>query len=122
MLFLRVWHNHTVLSRILNLPSSLRNELRTFTNGATTAMRRHLRSVHMREWLVSCVSLKLKGWEDKAAELQKLPSQAGDSDSTRSVLAAIQPVWSLKGFLDLLVKWIVVDDQVRLNFSGIGVY
>jgi len=85
-------------------------------------MRRHLRGEHAREWLVSCVSLKLKGWEDKAAELQKLPPQEGDSDSTRSVLAGIQPAWSLKGFLELLVKWIVVDDQVCVNFSCASIY
>jgi hypothetical protein len=110
------------LSHILILPFSLRNKSRRFTNGVTTAMRRHLRSEHMREWLVSCVSLKLKGWEEKAAELRKLPAQAEDSDLTRSVLTAIQPAWSLKGFLDLLIKWIVVDDQVCMNFSGAGLY
>jgi hypothetical protein len=100
---------------ILNLFSSLKKESRSFTNGTTTSMRRHLRNAHKREWLVTCISLKLKGWEDKAAELQNLSPQTGDSELTRSVLAAIQPAWTLKGFLDLLIKWIVVDDQVRVN-------
>jgi hypothetical protein len=107
-------------SSILNL-SSLKNKSRPFTNGTTSSMRRHLRNEHNREWLVTCVSLKLKGWEDKAAELKELSPQTGDSELTKSVLAAIQPAWTLKGFLDLLIKWIVVDDQVWVNLLNASI-
>jgi hypothetical protein len=55
--------------------------------------------------------IKLKGWEEKAKELRHLPQKEDNSDATKAVFAAIQPVWTLKGFLDLLFKWIVIDNQ-----------
>jgi hypothetical protein len=65
----------------------------------------------LKEWLVSCVSLKLKDWEEKALELQGLYHSTDNSEVTMAMLSTIQPAWTIKGFTNQLVKWIVVDDQ-----------
>jgi hypothetical protein len=72
---------------------------------------RHLRHEHLKEWLVSCVLLKLKDWEEKALELQGLSHSTDDSEVTTAMLSTIQPAWTIKEFTDRLVKWIVVDNQ-----------
>jgi hypothetical protein len=96
---------------------SLQNTSTKFTNGATSAPRRHLRAKHLRVWLVSCIALKLKDWEEKTLELQGIPQSESDSEATKAMLATVQPAWTMKGFMDRLVKWIVVDDQVRTRSS-----
>jgi len=94
---------------------SLQNKSTKFTNGATTAPHWHLHAKHLQVWLVSCISLKLKDWEEKTLELQGIPQSKSDSEATKAMLATVQPAWTIKGFMDRLVKWIVVDDQMRTH-------
>ncbi|KAG8821310.1 hypothetical protein FRC17_009861 [Serendipita sp. 399] len=71
--------------------------------GITSPIRRHFEAQHEKEWKVTCISLKLKHWERYAEEATP-KGQAARRAGQREE-------WSLEGFLDRLIKWMVVDDQ-----------
>jgi hypothetical protein len=75
-------------------------------DGVVSNIRKHLRSHHNKEWKLSCIALKLPNWEAYAVEME-------GSDGV--VLPVDKDEWTLDGFLERLIKWIVVDDQVKSN-------
>jgi len=68
-------------------------------------------SHHSKEWKVSCISLKLPNWNKYATEI-------GAGSENVSTEAESKGEWTLEGFLERLIKWIVVDDQVS-GFSNL---
>lgn len=76
-------------------------------DGKTSTMRRHFKKHHKKTWRVSCISFKLKNWETYIEEGTK--STADPEHLTRRYTHSD---WSLEGFLDRLVRFLVADDQV----------
>jgi hypothetical protein len=76
------------------------------TQLTATLIRRHFEAQHEKTWKVACIALKLKNWERYAEEATP-EGRSAKRGTTREE-------WSLDGFLDRLVKWMVVDDQVSL--------
>jgi hypothetical protein len=70
-----------------------------------------MHSYHNKEWKLSCISLKLPNWEKYSTEIE-----AGTKNVSTEVESKGE--WSLEGFLERLIKWIVVDDQVS-DFSNL---
>lgn len=54
--------------------------------------------------MLSCVSLRLSHWETYAKILEE--------PTADPVAPGEKPPWSLEGFLERLIKWIVATDQV----------
>lgn len=84
-----------------------RQDWRTWKNshGVTSAVRTHLKKYHEATYCAVVRAEKLKGWE-------RLDStRRTDSES---VSASPPKPFSLDEFNRKLVRWIVVDDQVRL--------
>ena len=69
------------------------------TIGQTACVRKHLRDDHEGMWREIVISQTLKGWRDPY-------------NQTRNGKKPREP-FSLTGFNERLLKWIVVDDQVR---------
>lgn len=68
--------------------------------GQTTAIRNHLKT-HDKLWSDLVLLKQLKGWDRMGTSNKNSPS--GEREA-----------FSLPGFYERLVKWIAVDDQVRL--------
>jgi hypothetical protein len=69
--------------------------------GQNKAIRTHLHK-HGKHWLDIVVSKKLKGW--KTIRLRSKNSTSEEHP---------REPFTLEGFLDRLVRWVTVDDQVR---------
>ncbi|KDQ51980.1 hypothetical protein JAAARDRAFT_210760 [Jaapia argillacea MUCL 33604] len=65
-----------------------------------TTIRQHLKTKHEEEWKGIVVEEKLKGWQTVNTEPSMGSNESGEQEE-----------FSVKGFLDRLVKWIVADDQ-----------
>lgn len=72
------------------------------SDGVTSPVRRHFELLHEKKWKMICISFKLKNWERYAEEA---------TPEGKAAKRAVQQEWSLEGFLDRLVKWMVVEDQ-----------
>jgi hypothetical protein len=77
-------------------------------NGMANTIRVHLSSKHRDEWRKIVVMEKLKGWA-------KLLHGNGDNKSYCGGATQELP-FTHEGFLERLVRWIAVDDQVDLIF------
>jgi hypothetical protein len=73
--------------------------------GTTTTVRRHFESDHLAEWTAEVIKHRLKGWE-------ALHALAGASHP-EAVPRPREP-FSIDGLILCLLRWIAVDDQVRL--------
>lgn len=60
------------------------------------------------------IEKKLKGWEEVEKDRLHGTKGNGDHDATTPTNYA-DGGFSLEGFMKRLVRWIVVDDQVRLR-------
>ncbi|KDQ52761.1 hypothetical protein JAAARDRAFT_50161 [Jaapia argillacea MUCL 33604] len=67
-----------------------------------TTIRKHLEKDHGEMWRGVVITEKLKGWEELKAGCRPGLSEVGCNE---------REPFSVKGFLDHLVKWIAVDDQ-----------
>lgn len=79
------------------------------TGGITGAIRAHLSGkAHAAAWRADVIAQKLKGWEN----IKVHDSAAPDPTTTANPTGARVGPFDIKVFYELLLRWIVVDDQV----------
>lgn len=81
-------------------------------NGQTENIRDHLIDAHWDTFRETVLVEKLKGWENIASGA--LTGPGGSKTSTAS-----REPFSVEGFYERLVKWVVVDDQVSQLLQSI---
>lgn len=91
----------------ISMPPGKPGRWQTWKNsdGMTTTIRAHLQKFHQKEWQDVVVGKQLKAWEEQASMTGPAPTRQHREPFT------------LRGFHDRLVRWIVVDDQVRETSS-----
>jgi hypothetical protein len=75
--------------------------------GKTSTICRHFDAHHKKAWQLSCITFKLKNWE---AYMEATSEQTKDSSQLARPYKPSD--WSMEGFLNRLVRFIVADDQV----------
>lgn len=75
-------------------------------NGIANTICTHLSKQHGDEWHKVVVLEKLKGWE-------KI-----DCNSKAGIDSSEHAIFTVKGFLERLTRWIVVDDQVSYKYTS----
>lgn len=98
------FHDSSYVSLLIILSSG---SVHTWSNsaGQNENIRQHLRHIHQSAWEEIVKIKKLKNW-DKIVTLEEAKV------SSSELVDRVQEPFTLEGFYERLVRWIVVDDQV----------
>jgi hypothetical protein len=94
---------------------------------STTTLRRHLANNHWEAWIMSCMESGIEitsSSKEVCKALDKFERKHGGEDSARAMDGSfpVYRAYTPKTFLDAIINWIIVDDQVCLFYFIIVYY
>ena len=105
----QIFHLHYSRAKAEKDPKSVSIKYSYAASTATGNLRKHLQKNHEAEYTETMIE---KGWKPPSLRASQLASSTGSTGATGKLPA---PQYSVEAFIEKLVKFVVVDDQVKVS-------